>query len=188
MLSRRHAGTQVQGGAATYQTVHLERGSHACPEDGVCVMELASMLAGEPFTDEPRCVCKIIGRVLRAYDDVVDNRRRQDLYEYASLVVGTSDTDEIEWLRADYCLRWAKARRSESHWLFRLLHWRTPKPDSDPVKVFMPALMPLIRRPSDRRHQQVLALIEVLVDIRSHGGPTRMPVLPREPVTPASVT
>jgi hypothetical protein len=33
------------------------RGQHANPERGVCVMELASMLAGEPFTDHPRSVC-----------------------------------------------------------------------------------------------------------------------------------
>ncbi len=33
-----------------YQTVKLSRGKHSSPEYGACVMELASMLAGEPFS------------------------------------------------------------------------------------------------------------------------------------------
>jgi hypothetical protein len=44
----------------THQTVRLARGEHATPERGVCVMGLASMLAGEPFTDHPEAVCPAI--------------------------------------------------------------------------------------------------------------------------------
>ena len=33
----------------SHQTVRLARGKHSSPRDGVCVMELASMLAGEQF-------------------------------------------------------------------------------------------------------------------------------------------
>ena len=47
------------------------------------------MLAGEPFTDHPASVCPVIGSFLRAYNDSVDDGRRQDLYEYASKVVGS---------------------------------------------------------------------------------------------------
>ena len=69
---------------ATYQTVKLSKGKHISPDDGACVMELASMLAGEPFSDHPRCACPVIGSFLRAYNDSVDDDRRQDLYAYAS--------------------------------------------------------------------------------------------------------
>ena len=68
----------------SHQTVRLRRGKHASPEKGVCVMELASMLAGEPFSDRPQAVCPVIGAYLRSYNDVVDDERRQDLYRYAS--------------------------------------------------------------------------------------------------------
>ena len=37
----------------SYQTIKFSKGKHAYPEEGACVMELASMLAGEPFTDHP---------------------------------------------------------------------------------------------------------------------------------------
>src|SRR4051794_20277086 len=53
---------------ATYQTVRLRRGAHASPAQGACVVELASMLAGEPFNDHPRSVCRVIAGVLRVYN------------------------------------------------------------------------------------------------------------------------
>ena len=73
----------------TYQTVRLSKGKHISPEDGACVMELASMLAGEPFSDHPVCSCPVIGSFLRAYNDSLDDERRQDLYAYAAKVVGS---------------------------------------------------------------------------------------------------
>ena len=38
----------------SHQTIKLSRGRHSSPEHGACVMELASMLAGEGFSDHPR--------------------------------------------------------------------------------------------------------------------------------------
>ena len=84
----------------SYQTVKLSRGKHSSPQDGVCVMELASMLAGEEFTDHPQAVCPVIGAFLRAYNDRVDDRSRQDLYAYAAMVVGTRSTIDVERQRA----------------------------------------------------------------------------------------
>ncbi|MEA2665343.1 MAG: hypothetical protein QOI11_2287 [Candidatus Eremiobacteraeota bacterium] len=69
-------------------------------------MELSSMLAGEPFTDQPECVCPVIAEFLRTYNDEVDERRRRDLYAYASNAVGTSSGIAGERLRADMVLRW----------------------------------------------------------------------------------
>jgi len=87
----------------TYQTVKLARGCHSSPEEGACVMELASMLAGEEFGDHPQSVCPVIGAFLRAYNDCVDDRWRQDLYAYAARVVGTRATIAVERGRADLC-------------------------------------------------------------------------------------
>jgi hypothetical protein len=73
----------------THQTVRLAHGNHVGPEDGACVMELASMLAGERFSDHPDSVCPVIAAFLRVYNDRIDEERRQDLYRFASLSVGT---------------------------------------------------------------------------------------------------
>src|SRR4051795_11979716 len=102
------AASTSKGAAMTsivsHQTVRLRRGKHASPEKGVCVMELASMLAGEPFSDRPQAVCPVIGAYLRSYNDVVDDDRRQDLYRYASEAIDTAGTAALRRRRAERCL------------------------------------------------------------------------------------
>ncbi|MGZ4170664.1 MAG: hypothetical protein ACXVRN_04800, partial [Solirubrobacteraceae bacterium] len=83
-----------------YQTVRLSRGRHTSPDDGACVMELASMLAEEPFSDHPPSVCPVIAAFLRVYNDAVDDERRQDLYAYAAKVVGSRAGEEVTAIRA----------------------------------------------------------------------------------------
>jgi hypothetical protein len=90
----------------SHQTIRLIRGRHSSPERGACVMEVASMLAAEPFSDEPRCVCPVIAEFLRTYNDYVDDARRQDLFAYASLVVDTRADARTERRRANECLDW----------------------------------------------------------------------------------
>jgi len=72
-----------------HQTVKLSRGKHSSPQRGACVMELASMLAGEPFSDRPDCVCPVLAGFLRVYNDQLDDDRRQDLFAYEARVVGS---------------------------------------------------------------------------------------------------
>jgi hypothetical protein len=95
---------------ASHQTVRLSQGKHRDPDHGACVMELASMLAGEPFSDRPRCVDPVIAGFLRTYNDGIDDRRRQDLYPLASEVVGTRTVSSVQAERARLCLQWAQSR------------------------------------------------------------------------------
>jgi hypothetical protein len=89
-------------------------------------MEVASMLAGEQFTDEPRCVCPVIGEFMRTYNDIVDNTRRQDLLAYAALVVDTNDGPAGERRRAGICLDWWLATSGERRLRLRRLLWKLP--------------------------------------------------------------
>jgi hypothetical protein len=57
--------------AFNYKTVRLAKGKHRSAQHGVCVMELASMIAGGPFTDHPASVSPVIGAFLRVYNDSV---------------------------------------------------------------------------------------------------------------------
>ena len=89
-MRRRGLGEGCEGVAValiSHQTVKLGRGKHESPAHGVCVMELASMLSGESFSDHPTTVCPIIAAFLRSYNDCIDARRRQDLYPYAAKIV-----------------------------------------------------------------------------------------------------
>lgn len=94
----------------SHQNIRLSRGRHSSPEQGVCVMELASMLAGERFTDHPRSVSPLIASFMRAYNDRVDDERRQDLYAWASACVGTRATRGDERRRAELCRDWLQSR------------------------------------------------------------------------------
>jgi hypothetical protein len=100
----------------TYQTARLGPGRHTGPGPVVCAMELASMLAGERFSDHPRSVCPIIAALIRTYNDVIGKSRRRDLYRYASDCVGsrggpTMASDyALQRRRAARALDWARAR------------------------------------------------------------------------------
>ncbi|MBV8957023.1 MAG: hypothetical protein JO153_14030 [Solirubrobacterales bacterium] len=94
---------------ASHQTVRLARGRHPSPRFGACVMELASMLADERFSDRPASVSPVIGAFLRTYNDGIDDERRQDLYPLASLIVGTAGSRRVERERASRCLEFARS-------------------------------------------------------------------------------
>jgi hypothetical protein len=89
--------------------VRLEAGRHRSPDDGVCVVELASMIGGEEFSDRPDCVCPVIGAFLRSWNDRAGYTDRQRLEPYASLVVGTGGYRRISRIRRDICLSSAGA-------------------------------------------------------------------------------
>jgi hypothetical protein len=75
--------------APRHQTVRLSACRHASPDEGVCVMELASMLAGEPFTDRPGSVSPSIAALLRGLNDGLNDEKRQTLKRFAAASVGT---------------------------------------------------------------------------------------------------
>jgi hypothetical protein len=116
--------------SVSHQTVTLARGKHASPAGGACVMELASMLAGEPFGDRPASVCPVIAAFLRSYNDAIDDRRRQDLYRYASAAVGSRASADVTRRRAQRCLDELRALR---RWPFGTLLTPRVPPDSLPA-------------------------------------------------------
>jgi len=159
----------------TYQTIELSKGRHNSPEEGACVMELASMLAGEPFSDHPVSVCPVIGSCLRAYNDWIDDDRRQDLYRYASKVVGTRAPQEVQRARAERVTAWVgeAARRRWTRFLlvrgmFALMLW--PQPDDLGTR-----MVQTVARRRRGSHEEVLGLIDDLVGIGGGGAPPPPP-------------
>jgi hypothetical protein len=71
-------------------------------------MELASMLAHEPFSDRPETASPVIAAFLRTYNDGLDDELRQDLYPLAALIVGTAGGRSLEQERASRCLTFAE--------------------------------------------------------------------------------
>ena len=95
----------------SYQTVRLARGRHAEPRDGVCTAELASMLAGERFSDQPRSACPAVTAFVRGYNDGLDDAHRQELYAVAALLVGSAAGDDTTHERMWRCIMFARDLR-----------------------------------------------------------------------------
>jgi hypothetical protein len=89
--------------------VRLSPGAHASPGEGVCVVEMASLIAGEEFGDRPRCVCPVIGAFLRGLNDRAPHAERQRLVPYASRIVGSRGDRSLTRRRREMCLAWAGA-------------------------------------------------------------------------------
>jgi hypothetical protein len=170
----------------THQTIRLSSGKHASPEEGACVMELASMLAGEPFSDYPRSVCPVIAAVLRRYNDAVDDRRRQDLYAYAAKVVGSRGNARLERARTAHLRRWISERtpRRWHRWLFPAYLLGGGEPSVD---LLAERAVHRISRHDERTHLIMLALVDELLalDPRERATlsapPATAPARSREP-------
>ncbi len=159
----------------THQTIKLSKGKHSSPEEGACVMELASMLAGEPFSDHPASVCPVVGSFLRAYNDSIGDERRQDLYAYASQVVGTRGSLEIQRERAERLTSWAIAMH-ERRWTrflplsrLRAIGLRR-QPSVHAIGTYAVHTIP---KHTDQTHAEVLALIDRLLEV---GSPPSWPL------------
>jgi hypothetical protein len=161
-----------------HQIVRLGRGAHWSPDEGACVMELVSLLADEPFTDRPTCVSPVVGAFLRAYNDLVDDRRRQDLRPYAAAVVGSRADRRTEVRRARRCLQWGTARRPR--WrpsLVTKLLVRGGR-QLEVAGTFAGAAAWSVRR-TDPVHAEALRFVDELIAIG--GGSDRAPELPPRP-------
>ncbi len=177
--------------AATHQTLRLSRGSHRSPRDGACVVELASLLAGEPFSDHPASVCPMIAAFLRVYNDLIDDVRRQDLYRYAAAAVGTRGPHELRAARARRAVAWATAAYDRGGRLHRWFSEPAPDFDADPAEVpeaagrYAAYAATLDRRD---RHDVALSFLDELIalgdDPREHLLPARFDAFD---VAPAAV-
>ncbi|MGN6169961.1 MAG: hypothetical protein ACTHQQ_17600 [Solirubrobacteraceae bacterium] len=144
----------------------LARGKHPSPQHGACVMELASMLAGERFSDRPRSVSPVIGAFLRGYNDLVDDHRRRDLIRYAAEAVGTAASEEVELARVKRLVQWADERWAQNPGPSVLgslgLLWARRLPPTDPDSAGVYAIRS-IHRGNGQVHRHVLALLDELI-------------------------
>ncbi len=94
-----------------FESFVFKRGSHNNPEAGMYIMEAVSYISGEPFSDHPKCVCPVISRFLREWNDDIDddNRRRELLFPFLYRVAGTKSSESIEnrrsWMVFDWLVR-----------------------------------------------------------------------------------
>jgi hypothetical protein len=153
----------------SHQTIKLSPGKHYSPDDGACVMELASMLAGEPFNDHPASVCPVLGSVLRSYNDSVNDDARQDLYAYAAKIVGTRADADVERRRSERVVAWTYERRLRRmrRFLPEFVARRLCQLKNLSLESIGTQAVRQIPRHNDETHRAMLGLIEDLLAIRS---------------------
>jgi hypothetical protein len=146
----------------SHQTMRLSAGRHRSPSAGACVMELASMLAEEPFSDRSGTVSPVVGAFLRTYNDGVGDGRRQDLIPIAPLIVGSAGSRALEDERAARCLRFARELVVALPRGRAALGMATPEAAGT-----WAALAALRGGVDDRRHGRVLAFVRELAELRT---------------------
>lgn len=71
----------------------LSRGAHSHPDDGACLMEYVSLLAGERFSDRPGCTHPLLAQIARLVNDTSPDGVRPELAGLAPGLIGTSGPD-----------------------------------------------------------------------------------------------
>ncbi|MCD2196868.1 hypothetical protein LQ327_26205 [Actinomycetospora endophytica] len=102
--------------------VRLERGGHAHAEAGSCLMERVSIIAGEPFTDRPRCAHPALAALAQQVNDRVSDEARQALLRLApGLATSATDDPRASWALVAVCARHVLERRPGDVLAARLL-------------------------------------------------------------------
>ena len=86
----------------------LGAGSHDNISAGMCVMEAASYVAGEPWSDAPQCACPVIAAFMVSWSDSLpdDESRNRLLKPLIPVIVGTRSTAAVEQRRATMAADW----------------------------------------------------------------------------------
>jgi hypothetical protein len=98
------------------ESLSLLSGSHSSFKAGACLLEAVSYVAGEPWSDHPKCVSPVLAAFGRSWNDALDDATRQRLKVYIPRLIGTAGSSEIDERRAWMATDWA-CRVSAPVWL-----------------------------------------------------------------------
>ncbi|MGH3329599.1 MAG: hypothetical protein ACRDPT_17705, partial [Streptomycetales bacterium] len=102
----------------------LARGAHDDPSEGVCLMEYVSVIAGERFSDHPRCTDPLLAGVARVVNDHVSDDARPSLTLLAPDLVGATSRDpRLAPTLVVRCVDAALTVDPQSWWLRRAGRW-----------------------------------------------------------------
>ena len=86
----------------------LSSGNHDDFDKGMCVMEAAAYVAGEPWSDHPQCACPVITSFMIAWNDSLPSNAERDrlLKPLIPDIIDTRSTPAVEEKRSYLALDW----------------------------------------------------------------------------------
>jgi len=90
-----------------FENWSLKSGAHS-PDSTFCVMEAVAYVAGEKWSDNPKCACPVIAAFLRSWNDSLPSDAERDrlLKSLIPRLVNTRSTEEIELKRSLMAVDW----------------------------------------------------------------------------------
>jgi hypothetical protein len=89
------------------EITRLDEGGHSGLAEGVCAMEAAAYIAGEPWSDHPECVCPVVAAFMRGWNDSLpDDERTALLLPLTPKTIGTRGSEKLAERRALMAADW----------------------------------------------------------------------------------
>lgn len=106
-MIKREDEMEISERAELFETFHLGAGYHKNFNDGACALELVSYVAGELWSDHPKCVCPVLGTFFRAWNDVLsDDERDATLRPFLRRLIGTNGGPSLAKRRSLMAADW----------------------------------------------------------------------------------
>lgn len=85
----------------------LKTGAHRSPDNGMCAMEAAAWIAGEPHSDHPACVDPVIAAFMRSWNDSLPDAERTTLLRpLIPKTIGTAGSTALSERRSLMAADW----------------------------------------------------------------------------------
>ncbi|HEY4455049.1 MAG TPA: hypothetical protein VGN81_12110 [Pseudonocardiaceae bacterium] len=130
-------------------------GRHRDPSEGRCLLELVSMVAGEPWSDHPCCVHPVLGSIARRVNDACSDAARDELLPLAVPLIGTASAP-VSALLVARCARAALSVRPD---LRRLTRRRWP------ARSFVADAITVLAENAESADQRLVALLGECVEV-----------------------
>ena len=149
----------------------LRRGRHRDAQQGSCVMEYVSVLAGKRFSDRPSCTAPVLARLAQRINDALSDDGRPELALRAPRLASASGPDptalvlEVLGQRGiDLGSNDRSCRRARRLAIGRRASWRYPGARLRLVEAFLALTQELTGTPAPQRDRILIGLLDTVLD------------------------
>ena len=155
--------------AGDFGPYKLSRGPHYGPQEGMCVMEMVSFLAGEEWSDRPACVSPVITSFCIMINDNTTQAYRDKLQLRLFKMMGTAD-DGLDIRRLEFLIESLKGHEPCAYRMLKeelkCLTYSSGFISDFKITYMVLDIVPYMFRKEDRVWDDILSLLDELLEIR----------------------